>query len=89
MSWTIQLAKDAQKELGRLPRGNQQRIARAIEQMRGDPLSGNVKPLAGRQWKWRYRTRVGQYRLIFVVSRSSKVVFISAILRRSESTYRR
>ena len=78
----------AEKELKRLPRDRQARLERAIDEMEKDPFAGDVKPLKGPQWKGRYRKRVGAYRIIFTVDHAAEQVAISAILIRSEKTYR-
>ena len=88
MPWVISLSEEAEKQLSRLPRDLQRRIANSIDQMRGDPFQGNVKPLKGSQWKGRYRKAVGRYRLIFTPYYSEHLIEISQILIRSEKTYR-
>ena len=88
MPWVIRLSEEAEKQLSRLPRDLQQRIAKSIDQMRSDPFQGNVKPLKGEKWRRRYRKAVGRYRLIFIPDYSSRAVEISQILIRSEKTYR-
>jgi mRNA-degrading endonuclease RelE of RelBE toxin-antitoxin system len=56
--------------------------------MESDPMAGDVIPLKGAEWKGRFRKRVGAYRIIFALDRSSMTVAISAILIRSGKTYR-
>jgi mRNA-degrading endonuclease RelE of RelBE toxin-antitoxin system len=56
--------------------------------METDPMAGDVKPLKGPEWKGRYRKRVGSYRIVFMLDRKAMTVAISAILLRSEKTYR-
>ncbi len=55
--------------------------------METDPFQGDVMPLKGKNWKGRYRKRVGSYRIIFRALHSQHVVEISQILRRTERTY--
>jgi mRNA-degrading endonuclease RelE of RelBE toxin-antitoxin system len=88
MSWTIELSAAAEKDLKKLPRDRQARLEWAIDEMEEDPFGRDVKPLKGPQWKGRYRKRVGAYRIIFTVDHKTKRVAISAILLRSEKTYR-
>ena len=45
MSWGLRLSNDAAKELRRLPRDRQEYIGQALEEMRTDPLRGDVLPL--------------------------------------------
>lgn len=63
-------------------------MARAIDRMEADPFQGDVRPLRGKKWRGRYRKRVGRYRLIFVPFPQEQRVDISAILPRTEQTYR-
>jgi mRNA-degrading endonuclease RelE of RelBE toxin-antitoxin system len=56
--------------------------------MEADPLAGDVLPLKGSEWKDRFRRRVGPYRIIFTLNHKAMIVAISAILLRSEKTYR-
>ena len=88
MSWHVELASSAIKELSRLPRDRQARIERAIDEMETDPLAGDIKPLKGPEWKGHFRKREGPYRIIFTMDRKAMRVEISAILSRSEKTYR-
>ena len=88
MAWAVELSAGAEKDLKRLPRDRQARIAHAIDEMEENPLAGDVKALQGPEWKGRYRKRVGPYRIIFRVDHKVKAVAISAILIRSGKTYR-
>ena len=88
MAWRIRLSSEAEDQLCRLPRDQQEMIARAIDRMEADPFQGDVQPLKGRKWRGRYRKRVGKYRLIFVPFPQERRVEVSAILLRSGHTYR-
>jgi mRNA-degrading endonuclease RelE of RelBE toxin-antitoxin system len=88
MTWTFELSAEAERELAALPHNVQRQIAKAIDDMQIDPFSGDVKPLKGKAWKGRFRRRVGRYRIIFTPYHSQRYVEISAILLRSEKTYR-
>lgn len=88
MTWAVELAAAAEKDLKRLPRDRRARIERAIDEMEENPFGGDVKALKGPEWKGRYRKRVGPYRIIFTVDHKIKAVAVSAILIRSGKTYR-
>ena len=87
MTWTVVLAKDAEKQFNNIPVDRQELILKHLRGMREDPFRGDVKPLKGKKWKGRYRKRIGQYRLIFVPRYAERIVEVSAILTRSERTY--
>lgn len=88
MNWAIELSASAIMALKKLSRDRQAQIKRAIDEMEADPLAGDVIPLKGPEWKDRYRKRAGPYRIIFTMNRKAATVAISAILIRSEKTYR-
>lgn len=86
--WTIRLSPEAAKQLAALPRDQQVMIGRVLDRMAQDPFQGDVQPLKGRKWKGRYRKVVGRYRLIFIPFHRDHLAEVSAILPRSEKTYR-
>jgi mRNA-degrading endonuclease RelE of RelBE toxin-antitoxin system len=88
MNWHAELSDEAEQQLKRLPRRIQGQIERAIDALEVDPFQGDVIPLRGRQWRGRYRKRAGRYRIIFTPHHDTRLVEISAILLRDESTYR-
>lgn len=88
MNWTCELSREAEEQLHHLPRTIQKRIAQAIDAMERNPFEGNIKPLKGKQWKGRFRKRVGDYRIIFIPDHTNRRITISAILLRSEKTYK-
>jgi len=88
VNWAVELSALAEKDLKRISRDRKLRIEHAIDEMQEDPFAGDVKSLKGPEWKGRYRKRVGRYRIIFTVDHRTRVVAISAILIRSEKTYR-
>jgi mRNA interferase RelE/StbE len=85
MTWTVIVSRSAQKELEKFPAKDRERIAAALLAMASDPFSGDLKKLEGSPERWRRRT--GSYRIFFVVDRPSRIVSVSAILRRSSTTY--
>jgi mRNA-degrading endonuclease RelE of RelBE toxin-antitoxin system len=85
MTWAVVVAKPAQKHVARFPNRDQQRIRAAVLAMRDDPFSGDVIKLEGAGSRW--RRRVGNYRIFFSVDVTSRVVNISAIVRRTSTTY--
>ena len=88
MTWTVRLAKQAQKQLKKLPRNHQDVIRKHLREMREDPFRGDVQRIKSGTLKGRYRKVVGRYRLIFIPNHDEHLVEISAILPRREDTYR-
>ncbi len=88
MAYSIRLAKEAVKQLKKIPQERQEQIRKSLREMVDNPFQGDVKPLQGKEWKGRYRRRVGRYRIIFSVDQQNHYVNVAAILPRNESTYR-
>lgn len=83
--WTVIVAKAAQKQLAKFPAKDQDKIAAAIRTMAEDPFSGDILKLEGQNNRW--RRRVGSYRIFFTVDTRSRVVAVSAVVRRTSTTY--
>jgi len=87
MSWVCNLSNSASKDLRKIPRDYQILIAQAIDEMKLDPFTGDVCPIKSGTFKGCFRRRVGKYRIIFDVNHTLKIVLISRILRRGDTTY--
>jgi mRNA-degrading endonuclease RelE of RelBE toxin-antitoxin system len=61
MRFRFELSSEAHKQLSKLPRDGQKRIARAVDEMEDLDESqwSNVKALQGPSWKGRFRKKVG------------------------------
>ena len=88
MTWDVQLSKTAAIQLSKASRDYQDLLLARLDEMAEDPFRGDVKPLKGARWQGRYRKRVGRWRIIFVPYQNQRLVEISAIIVRSEKTYR-
>jgi mRNA-degrading endonuclease RelE of RelBE toxin-antitoxin system len=85
MSWTVIVAKPAQKAVAKFPVKDQVKILAAIEAMADGPFVGDVTKLEGENRRW--RRRVGNYRIFFTANTGRKTAEISAIVRRTSTTY--
>ena len=85
MTWTIVVAKAAQKQLRRIPARDRDKIAAAIRAMPADPFQGDIVKLEGEDD--RYRRRVGSFRIFLRADQTNRTVAISAIVRRTSTTY--
>ena len=56
--------------------------------MESNPIAGDFRPRKGAEWKSRFRKPVGDCRIVFTLDGKAMTVAISAILIRSERTYR-
>ena len=85
MLWNLAVVRSAEKQLKKIPAADQKRIVAALDQMRTDPLSGDVVRLNAMDQA--LRRRVGNYRIFFDIYPAEQLVVVSAIVRRSSTTY--
>jgi mRNA-degrading endonuclease RelE of RelBE toxin-antitoxin system len=83
--WFVALAASARKSLRRIPSGDRVRIRVAIEEMKENPLQGDVRKLHGGLEG--FRRRVGDWRIFFDLYSTEARVEITAIERRTSTTY--
>jgi mRNA interferase RelE/StbE len=80
--YAVRFARSARKELENLPAHAASRILEKIESLAENPrLRGTIK-LQGRGNFW--RARVGDYRVIYSIDDSTKVVDVSVIRHRRD-----
>ena len=70
----IEISRTAEKQLKKLPRDLQRRLARAMEELGADPHPPGSRKLTGHDDV--YRVRVGTYRVIYSVARRQLIVII-------------
>jgi len=83
MNWTLLVTKPAKKDLERLPSREQLRIEAALDAIEADPFSGDIKRLQPTGW----RRRIGHYRIFYDLYMEERRIVITAIERRSSTTY--
>jgi mRNA interferase RelE/StbE len=81
VSWRIEIARDAKKELARLPGKTQTRIAKAILELENDPFPHGGKKLKNRDG---WRIRVGDYRVLYFADTKARQITIGVIGHRRE-----
>lgn len=88
MSWTVNVANEAVRQLKAIPPDRRERIVRDIRELADDPFQGLVKPLKGKGYKGRYRKVSGRYRIVFRPVHTSRTVEVLLVLLRNEATYK-
>jgi mRNA-degrading endonuclease RelE of RelBE toxin-antitoxin system len=86
MTWELVVTKSAQKDLRKLPPKDRERVNAALIALREDPFSGDVVRLKG-QGDIAWRRRVGEYRVLYFLYMGERLVVVSAIRRRTSTTY--
>jgi mRNA interferase RelE/StbE len=71
MRYEVELKPRASKDLRRLPKSDAARVVAALEEMQDD-LAGDVKRLTA--FAPEYRLRVGDYRVLFELEETNRVV---------------
>jgi mRNA interferase RelE/StbE len=81
VSWEIEIARDAKKELARLPKGMQVRVAQAILALESVPFPHGCKKLKNRDG---WRIRVGDYRILYFADSKARQIVVGVIGHRRE-----
>lgn len=85
MSYRIELETRGRREYLRLPRNVQERIGEALDDLAANPRPPGAKRLAGSPG---YRLRQGDYRILYTVDDTSRLVRVYRVGHRRE-IYRR
>ena len=83
MNWTLLVTKPARRAHEKLPSQEQARIERVLALMEHDPFQGDIKRLEPSGW----RRRVGDYRIFYDLYMKERRIVVTAILRRTSTTY--
>lgn len=86
MAYKIEIKRSARKELEKLPKAAQRKVARAIDKLAQDPRHSQAEKLTDSGGE--YRAKAGDYRIIYHILDERVVVFVIAIQHRKEA-YRR
>ena len=85
--WELRVARRAERTIGRVPKRERDRLLTALEQMRTDPLRGDVVRL--KYQRAAFRRRVGDWRLFFDLDWTRTTIDVTEVVRRTTTTYRR
>lgn len=80
--YTIAWLKSADKQLGKIPKHDRLKIINHIDDINKNPEALDLKKLQGHQDL--YRLRVGDYRIIFQLNKTKKLIIISYVGHRRE-----
>ena len=76
MSWRVDLARDAKKELAHLPTSVQKRVARVLLSLEEEPFPAGCKKLKNRDG---WRVRVGDYRVLYFANKAARQIVVGLI----------
>ncbi|MCE2425150.1 MAG: type II toxin-antitoxin system RelE/ParE family toxin [Pseudomonadales bacterium] len=80
--YDIQISRTAERQLSKLPRNDQERIARTILTLTIDPYPRGARKLSG--YDDVYRVRVGSYRVLYSVSTTTLIVIVLKVGHRKD-----
>ena len=83
MNWQLLVSKSARKAIASLPGKDQLRVEGALDALQMDPFSGDIKRLQPPAW----RRRVGNHRIFYDLLLEDHVILVTAIKRRTSTTY--
>lgn len=81
MAYVVILKRPAEKELDRLPTQVHRRITQKLLELENDPRPHGVQKLHGED---RYRIRIGDYRVLYLIDERAKTVEVVAVGHRRE-----
>lgn len=85
MNWTVVIDGYARKYLKRISKKDASRIREALRELVSNPYAGDIEKMSGEQDAW--RRRIGSYRILYEVHKSSKVIYVNEIKRRTSNAY--
>ncbi|MBP8919692.1 MAG: type II toxin-antitoxin system RelE/ParE family toxin [Micropruina sp.] len=77
MTYRVEFAPSAVRQLRKLDRIAQRRVQAAIELLAGEPRPSGAKKLVGGDGEWRVRT--GDYRIIYEIHAGILLVLVVAV----------
>ena len=81
-SHEVEISRAAERQLRKLPRADQERVARAMLALADDPLPRGARKLSG--YDDVYRIREGQHRILYSVSENRLIIVVLKVGRRSD-----
>lgn len=87
MTYHVEVAAAAVRQLRKLNRSAQRRVQAAIELLAAEPRPNGAKKLVGGDGEWRVRT--GDYRIVYEIHDNVLIVLVIAVGHRREIYDRR
>ncbi len=80
--YEIEISRSAEKQLGKLPRGDLERIVRAIRALAHEPRPKGSRKLSG--YDDVFRIRVGRFRVLYSVESGRLIIIVLKVGHRRE-----
>lgn len=85
MTWSVAITNQAEREIRRLTVPERTHIDQLLGQMRDDPFGADVKFL--RETDGAMRRRTSDWRIIYDLVESEKLIVVMAVRRRASNTH--
>ncbi len=82
MSYSVEVVRSAQKQLGRIAADHQERILAALVSLAESPRPEGCTKLSGRE---AWRIRIGDYRVVYEIRDDSRVVTVVVVAHRKDA----
>lgn len=86
MSWKVNVAKRALKQIKRIPHKDAERLLFVLDEFAQNPFQGDIEKIKGEENVW--RRRIGAYRILYEIFPRQKSVSVFDVQRRTTTTYR-
>lgn len=80
--YRVEISRTAERQLRKLPRDEQAKVAKAIVALSEDPLPRGARKLTG--YDDVYRIRVGRYRILYSAAKKKLIVIVLKIGHRKD-----
>jgi mRNA interferase RelE/StbE len=81
-AWTLDYARSADKDIGRLDPPIRKRVIEALEKLTADPQGGALRKLKGRP---EHKLRVGDWRVVVEIDAGTKTITVIRVLPRGRA----
>ncbi|WP_420635304.1 type II toxin-antitoxin system RelE family toxin [Candidatus Palauibacter sp.] len=72
--YDVEISRTAEKQLRKLPRADQERIARKMSALADDPFPTGTRKLTG--YEDVFRVRAGRYRILYSVAEAALIIIV-------------
>ena len=80
--YEVEISRTAEKQLRRLPRDDQERVARSMLALADDPFPRGSRKLSG--YDDVFRVRAGRYRILYSVAEHALIIMVLKIGHRKD-----
>jgi len=81
--YVVELSQKTQKFLDKTDSDTKERIEKSLKRLKENPVPKNVKFIGRDKYDKIFRYRIGDYRALYVIKESEKIVLITKIDKRS------